>query len=208
MKLPLVLAVLIGTALLVAGIGCSTTPPSEVAPTLNIDATAEARVKQEVAAQPKGIPAGTPFSKATDTSIRLSNYYTQLERPLALLDQSKKEWDELSEIVAEQMSATTYFKDWQRIASQSIPTYDTLVENIRQVENGLSTIVPPKTSSDDHYMLYELVQEFRGVLLVERRAMSAIATGSSDFRTAVSDARVAVDKFNRTRAKIMADILR
>ena len=47
MKLPRVLAVLTGIALSIAAIGCSTTPPAEVAPTPNIDATVEARVKQE-----------------------------------------------------------------------------------------------------------------------------------------------------------------
>jgi len=44
--------VLTGLTLLVAAIGCSTTP-AEVAPTPNIDATVEARVAQELAAQPK-----------------------------------------------------------------------------------------------------------------------------------------------------------
>jgi len=44
--------VLTGITLLVAAIGCSTTP-AEVAPTPNIDATVEARVAQELAAQPK-----------------------------------------------------------------------------------------------------------------------------------------------------------
>jgi len=48
----MVLAVLTGITLLVAAIGCSTTPV-EVAPTPNIDATVEARVAQELAAQPK-----------------------------------------------------------------------------------------------------------------------------------------------------------
>ena len=52
MKVPMVLAVLTGITLLVAAIGCSTTPV-EVAPTPNIDATVEARVAQELAAQPK-----------------------------------------------------------------------------------------------------------------------------------------------------------
>ena len=44
MKLPRILTVLMGIALLVA-IACST-PPAEVAPTPNIDAMAEARVNQ------------------------------------------------------------------------------------------------------------------------------------------------------------------
>ena len=44
MKLPRVLAVLAGIALLVAALGCSTTP--------NIEATVEARAKELVAAQP------------------------------------------------------------------------------------------------------------------------------------------------------------
>ena len=52
MNLPRVLTVLTGITLLVAAIGCSTTP-AEVAPTPNIDATVEARVAQELAAQPK-----------------------------------------------------------------------------------------------------------------------------------------------------------
>jgi len=47
MKLTVVLAVLIGIALLVVAIGCSTTQPAEVVPTPNIDATEEARVAQE-----------------------------------------------------------------------------------------------------------------------------------------------------------------
>ena len=46
MKLPRVLAVLMGIALLVAAIGCSTTP-TEVAPTPNIEATVEVRVAHE-----------------------------------------------------------------------------------------------------------------------------------------------------------------
>ena len=46
MNLPSVLVVLTGIALLVAAVGCPTTPPAEVAPAPNIDATAEARVNQ------------------------------------------------------------------------------------------------------------------------------------------------------------------
>jgi len=45
MKLPRVLAVLTVTSLLVATLGCTTTPV-EVAPTPNIDATVEAKVNQ------------------------------------------------------------------------------------------------------------------------------------------------------------------
>jgi hypothetical protein len=55
MKVPMVLAVLTGIALLVATPGC-TTAPAEVAPTPNIDATVKARVKQERAAQPTATP--------------------------------------------------------------------------------------------------------------------------------------------------------
>ena len=47
MKLPVGLAVLMGIALLVAALGCSTNTPAEVSPTPNIEATVEARVKQE-----------------------------------------------------------------------------------------------------------------------------------------------------------------
>jgi len=47
MKLPMGLAVLMGIALLVAALGCSTNAPAEVSPTPNIEATVEARVKQE-----------------------------------------------------------------------------------------------------------------------------------------------------------------
>ena len=47
MKLPMGLAVLMGIALLVAALGCSTNTPLEVSPTPNIEATVEARVKQE-----------------------------------------------------------------------------------------------------------------------------------------------------------------
>ena len=46
MNLPKVLITLIFIALLVAALGCSTTPPTEVAPTPNIDAMAEAKVNQ------------------------------------------------------------------------------------------------------------------------------------------------------------------
>ena len=46
MKLPRVLVALIPIALLVAAIGCSTTP-TEVAPTPNIEATVEVRVAHE-----------------------------------------------------------------------------------------------------------------------------------------------------------------
>jgi len=45
MKLPRVLITLIGIAILIVALGCSTTP-AEVAPTPNIDATGQARVKQ------------------------------------------------------------------------------------------------------------------------------------------------------------------
>ena len=47
MKLPVGLAVLMSIALLVAALGCSTNTPAEVSPTPNIEATVEARVKQE-----------------------------------------------------------------------------------------------------------------------------------------------------------------
>ena len=60
MKLPSALVVLMGIALLVAAISCSTTT-AEVAPTPNVDATVEARVKQELAAQP------TPNSEVAPT---------------------------------------------------------------------------------------------------------------------------------------------
>jgi hypothetical protein len=46
MKLPRVLAVLMGIALLIAALGCSTNAPVEVVPTPNIDATIETRVNQ------------------------------------------------------------------------------------------------------------------------------------------------------------------
>jgi hypothetical protein len=52
MKLPSALAVLVGIAVLVAAFGCSTTPPAEVALTPHVEATAGARAKESVAAQP------------------------------------------------------------------------------------------------------------------------------------------------------------
>jgi len=70
MKLPVVLAVLIGIASSVAATGCSTSTPAEVAPTPNIDATVEARAKELIAAQPtpttavvvkEAVPAATPL---------------------------------------------------------------------------------------------------------------------------------------------------
>lgn len=92
MKLPRVLITLIGIAILIAAFGCSTTPPAEVAPTPNIDATVEARVAQEravdatvearakelVAAQPTATrvvvitevtPTGTPAPTDTPTPM-------------------------------------------------------------------------------------------------------------------------------------------
>lgn len=58
MKLPRVLAVLTVITLLVAALGCSTTP-AEVVPTPNIDATVEARAKELVASQPTATPHPT-----------------------------------------------------------------------------------------------------------------------------------------------------
>jgi len=52
MKLPVVLAVSIGILVL----ACSSAAPAPAEPTHNIDATVEARVKQEVAAQPTAAP--------------------------------------------------------------------------------------------------------------------------------------------------------
>ena len=67
LKLPRVLAVVIGTAVLVAALGCSTTAPVAVEPTPNIDATVEARAKELVAAQPTSTPypTYTPVPTAT-----------------------------------------------------------------------------------------------------------------------------------------------
>ena len=56
MKVPNVPITLIGIALLVTALGCSTAPPAEVAPTPNIDATVEARGEQEVAVSSTPIP--------------------------------------------------------------------------------------------------------------------------------------------------------
>ena len=52
MKLPVVLAIFIGLLVF----ACSTAAPAPVEPTPNIGATVEARVKQEVAAQPTTTP--------------------------------------------------------------------------------------------------------------------------------------------------------
>ena len=50
------MAALMGITLLVAAIGCSFIPLGEVAPSLNIEATVQARLKQERAAQPTTTP--------------------------------------------------------------------------------------------------------------------------------------------------------
>ena len=55
MKLLRILSAVIGIALLVGSLGCSTTP-AEVAPTSNIDATVEVRAKELVATQPTATP--------------------------------------------------------------------------------------------------------------------------------------------------------
>jgi len=56
MKLLRILSAVIGIALLVGSLGCSTTP-AEVAPTSNIDATVEVRAKELVTTQPTAIDA-------------------------------------------------------------------------------------------------------------------------------------------------------
>ena len=68
MKLARILVVVIGIALLVAAVGCSSTP-AEVAPTPNIDATVEARARELVAAQPTATLEATPTARATSTSL-------------------------------------------------------------------------------------------------------------------------------------------
>ena len=87
MKLLRILVVVIGIALLVAAIGCSTTPPTEAVRTPNIDATVEARLAQEravdataearakelVAAQATSAPA------PTNTQIPQPTYTPQPE---------------------------------------------------------------------------------------------------------------------------------
>jgi len=55
MKLPVVLAVLIGTLV----VACSTAAPAPVEPTPNIDATVEARLAEEKASLPTSIPSPT-----------------------------------------------------------------------------------------------------------------------------------------------------
>ena len=72
MKLKVVLAVLVGILV----VACSSATPVVIEPTPNIEATVEARVKQEVAAQPtttpvvvikEVVPTDTPIP--TDTPV-------------------------------------------------------------------------------------------------------------------------------------------
>ena len=90
MKLPVVLGVLTGIALFVAALGCSTAPPEEVESTPNIDATVEARVKQEVAAHSTATPvvvvkeiAPTDTPIPTDTPVRTAAPTTQIPSSIA-----------------------------------------------------------------------------------------------------------------------------
>ena len=78
MKLPVVLAVSIGILIL----ACSSAAPAPVEPTLNIDATVEARVKQEIAAHPTAtpvmvvkevVPTDTPEPTSSLVSIAAPN---------------------------------------------------------------------------------------------------------------------------------------
>ena len=78
MKLPVVLAVSIGILIL----ACSSAAPAPVEPTLNIDATVEARVKQEISAHPTAtpvmvvkevVPTDTPEPTSSLVSIAAPN---------------------------------------------------------------------------------------------------------------------------------------
>ena len=78
MKLPVVLAVSIGILIL----ACSSAAPAPMEPTLNIDATVEARVKQEIAAHPTAtpvmvvkevVPTNTPEPTSSLVSIAAPN---------------------------------------------------------------------------------------------------------------------------------------
>ena len=70
MKQTRVLSAVIGIALLIVALGCSTTP-AEVAPTPNIEATVEGRAKELVATQPTATPypTYTPVPTATTPHI-------------------------------------------------------------------------------------------------------------------------------------------
>ena len=70
-----ILAATMGITLLVAAIGCSFISLGEVAPTLNIEATVQARLKQERTAQPTTTPVVVIWGTQGTGDGRFKNPY-------------------------------------------------------------------------------------------------------------------------------------